>query len=87
MTQVISFLLSILSIQIVLLLFIVEIIPISIEYTLYIKIFDGLYESNDSLAPIPRKRVTSSTLIANLITFLLGILVFLPQIILISFKT
>ncbi|MFX0030642.1 MAG: hypothetical protein ACFE8B_15625 [Candidatus Hermodarchaeota archaeon] len=86
MTQLISLLLSMLSIQIFLLLIITEIAPISIEYVLYLKIFNEFHASNNFFIPISKKKVTSSTLTANLITFSLGIFIFLPQIILTAFK-
>jgi len=86
MTQLIGLLLSALSIQIFLLLIIAEVIPISIEYVLYLKFFGEFHASNDLFDVVPKKRVTYSTLIANSITFSLGIFVFLPRIILLAFR-
>lgn len=86
MTQIIGLLLSTwlirlsLSLPIVLLLLNTEIFPISIEYVLYLKIFDEFHASNDFITPVPKNKIISSTIIANSITFSLGILVFLPQI-------
>lgn len=79
-TQLVGLILSVLSIQIFLLILLSEVFPFSIEYTLYLRIFDAFYESQDFVNPIPKKKVSFSTIIANLTTMLLGIFIFLPQI-------
>ena len=86
LTQLVGLLLSVMSIQIFLLLIFSEIIPISIEYLLYIRIFDEFHKSNYVLSPISRKKISISTITANLITFSLGIFIFLPSIISQAFR-
>ena len=61
--------------------FFAELIPTLLEFLLYSKVFDDFNERKYLREPVPSKIILIGIVIANLITFSLGLIMFLPYLI------
>ncbi len=59
----------------------IEFIPVSLESLIFIKIYGELNQSSYFRVPVNIKKTITSTVTANLVTFMIGAFLIIPQII------